>query len=82
MLAPTNLVSILRDHGFTVPAPPATSWATAPAAAANVARSEPGGPAPWALALGVIALAAMVAVGAAVGRSRAGRRGVRPAVTR
>jgi hypothetical protein len=72
LLAPTSLV----------PAPPATSWATAPKTAATVARSDPGGPAPWALALGALALAGMVAVGAAGGRSRVGRRGVRPAVTR
>ena len=83
ILAPTSLVSILRDHGFTVPAPPPTSWAVAPAAATATVPSDPrGGPAPWALALGALALAAMVAGGAALGRARAGRRGIRPAVTR
>jgi hypothetical protein len=84
IMAPSSLMSILRDHGFSVPAPPATAWATAPEAAANapaVAPQQPGGPEPWALALGALALAAMVAVGAAVGRARSGRRGVRPAVT-
>jgi hypothetical protein len=83
ILAPTSLMSILRDHGFTVPAPPPTSWATAPAATAATVPSDPrDGPAPWAVALGVIALAGMVAAGAAFGRARAGRRGIRPAVTR
>jgi hypothetical protein len=82
IMAPSSLMSILRDHGFSVPAPPATAWATAPEAAANApAAPRPGGPQPWALALGALALAAMVAVGAAVGRARSGRRGVRPAVT-
>jgi hypothetical protein len=82
IMAPSSLTSILRDHGFTVPAPPATAWATAPEAAANApAAPRPGGPEPWALGLGALALAAMVAVGAAVGRARSGRRGVRPAVT-
>lgn len=82
ILAPTSLMSILRDHGFAVPAPPPTAWATAPETAAQApAAPRPGGPEPWALALGVLALAAIVAVGAALGRARAGRRGVRPAVT-
>ena len=62
ILAPTSLVSILRDHGFTVPAPPATSWATAPTAAAHTVapsarRSRP--------------------LGAGAGRARAGRDGRR-----
>jgi hypothetical protein len=81
IMAPSSLVSILRDHGFTVPAPTATSWATAPSAAA-VSTPRPDGPAPWALVLGAVALAAMVGAGAAVGRGRPGRRGMRPAVTR
>jgi hypothetical protein len=80
--APTSLISILRDHGFTVPAPPATSYATAPAAAAIAADARPGGPAPWALALGALALAGMVAFGAVQGRRRASRRSLGSAPAR
>jgi hypothetical protein len=81
LLAPTSLVSILRDHGFSVPAPPPTAWAAAPAAATEEPSPGPGGPAPWALALGALALAAMVAVGAALGRARSARRSPDPTVT-
>jgi hypothetical protein len=83
IMAPTSLVSILRDHGFTVPAPPPSSWATAPAAAANAQAPapRPNGPAPWALALGAVALASMVIVGAVIGRNRSPKRAVRPAAT-
>src|SRR5438132_6827960 len=50
--APTSLISILRDHGFTVPAPPATSYATAPPAAPIPVDAPPGGPPPSELARG------------------------------
>jgi hypothetical protein len=80
--APTSLISILRDHGFTVPAPPAASSATAPSAAAIAVDARPGGPAPWALALGALALAAMVTLGAVQGRRRASRRSLGSAPAR
>jgi hypothetical protein len=87
IMAPTSLVSILRDHGFDVPAPPPSSWATAPAVAApananpNAPAPQPDGPAPWALALGAFALAGMVVAGAIVGRGRSAKRAMRPAAT-
>ena len=81
IMAPTSLVSILRDHGFDVPAPPPSSWATAPAVAAHSAAPQPEGPAPWALALGALALVGMVVAGAAVGRGRQTKRAMRPAAT-
>jgi hypothetical protein len=82
IMAPTSLVSILRDHGFDVPAPPPAGFPTAPEAAAKAPAPQPdGGPAPWALGLGAFALAAVVVAGAVVGRGRSGKRAMRPAAT-
>jgi hypothetical protein len=81
IMAPTSLVSILRDHGFDVPAPPPSTYAAAPAAAANAPAPQPDGPAPWALGLGAFALAGMVVAGAIVGRGRSAKRAMRPAAT-
>jgi hypothetical protein len=81
IMAPTSLVSILRDHGFDVPAPPPTGFATAPDVAAHAPAPQPDGPAPWALWLGAIALLGMVVAGAIVGRGRSQKRAVRPAAT-
>jgi hypothetical protein len=78
--APTSLLSILRDHGFAVPAPPPATAATASNAAAHATASQPSGPSPWALVLGAVALTAMVVAGAIVGR-RSQRPAVRPAAT-
>ena len=72
--APTSLISILRDHGFSVPAPSPGASTTARAAIGQTANGRTGGPAPWALALGAIALASMVAAGPVQGRRRAVRR--------
>jgi hypothetical protein len=85
IMAPTSLVSILRDHGFDVPAPPPVGFPTAPQAAPQAAAKapapQPAGPAPWALVLGVVALTAMVVAGAIVGRGRSAKRAMRPAAT-
>ena len=80
ILAPTSLVSILRDHGFDVPAPSPAGFAAAPDVAAHAPSRD--GPAPWALGLGALALAGMVVAGALVGRGRSARREIRPAATR
>ena len=82
ILAPTSLVSILRDHGFDVPAPPPKGFATAPDVAAHAPAPQPDGPAPWALGLGALALAGMVVAAAIVGRGRFAKRAMRPAATR
>jgi hypothetical protein len=81
ILAPTSLVSILRDHGFDVPAPPPTGFPTTPGAAGKAPVPQPEGPAPWALGLGALALAGMVVAGAIVGRRRSPKRAMRPAAT-
>jgi hypothetical protein len=84
ILAPTSLVSILRDHGFHVPAPAPTGFPTAPQpqTVAKAPSPQPDGPAPWALGLGALALAGMVVGGAIVGRGRSAKRAMRPAATR
>lgn len=79
---PTSLLSILRDHGFTVPAPSPVSSAIAPTAIGQAVSGRTGGPAPWALGLGALALACMVAVGAVQGRRRASRRSLGSAPAR
>jgi hypothetical protein len=83
-MAPTSLVSILRDHGFDVPATPAAGFPTGPTTAAQPAPApapQPDGPAAWALVLGALALAGMVVAGAIIGRGRSSKREVRPAAT-
>jgi hypothetical protein len=84
IMAPTSLVSILRDHGFHVPAPPPTGFPTAPQpqTVAKAPSPRPDGPAPWALGLGALALGGMVVAGAIVGRGRSAKRAMRPAATR
>ena len=81
ILAPTSLVSILRDHGFDVPAPSPAGLPTAPASAQKATAPQPGGPAPLALALGALALAAMVVGAGVMGRGRSQKRAMRPAAT-
>jgi len=81
IMAPTSLVSILRDHGFDVPAPPPAGFPTAPEAAVQAPAAQQDGPVPWTLALGAAVLAAMVVAGAVVGRGRTQKRSIRPAAT-
>jgi hypothetical protein len=84
IMAPTSLVSILRDHGFDVPATPPAGFPTGPTTAEQPAPApvpEPDGPATWAIVLGALALAGMVVAGAVVGRGRSTKRAMRPAAT-
>jgi hypothetical protein len=84
IMAPTSMVSILRDHGFDVPATPPTGFPTGPATAekhAPAPATQPAGPATWALVLGAVALVGMVVAGAIIGRGRSPKRSMRPAAT-